>query len=184
MKARAVCGLATLVVAATAGWRCGPATSGSQVVALPPGQEGGVTPPPSAIFAEIRMLGGGTHDFRSVTLGIERIAVEVNGAAADVRPDHRAIDLASTSASVLGRFALPARGSKVHVALTLAAEGSWTRVGSAGPIDARGIPITFDATAEPIIARGAVEIRIDLGTSLVPDGAGKLALLPNLDIRF
>jgi len=48
----------------------------------------------------------------------------------------------------------------------------------------RYLPITFDATAEPIIARGAVEIRIDLGTSLVPDGAGKLALLPNLDIRF
>jgi len=74
--------------------------------------------------------------------------------------------------------------SAIFAEIHARAEGSWTRVGSAGPIDARGIPITFDATAEPIIARGAVEIRIDLGTSLVPDGAGKLALLPNLDIRF
>jgi len=184
MKPRVVCRVATLLLAAGAGWRCGPTSSVAPIGAVPPGQQGGVSPPQVATPAQIRILGVGTHDFRSVNVAIQGVTVEVNGAAVEVQPADRRIDLASASGWVAGQFALPAAGSKVHVTLTFAPDGSWARASSSGAIDARGIPIAFDATAEKILAHGSVEVRIDLGSSLVLDGGGRLALLPNLGIRF
>jgi len=156
---------------------CGGASS-SPVVPAPPAQDAG---PTGTVDLSIR--GIGTEGFDSVRLDLA-VTVHVDGLAVNVVPRQKTLDLASASPALIASFSVPASASSIHVSIDPAPAGAWKTSTGSGPIDARGLPISVDTQAAALLRRGAVEIRLDVGSSLQASGDGSLALLPDFGIYF
>ena len=140
--------------------------------------------PGGAGSVELSIRGVNAQSFGSVSLRIERVSVIIDGIAASVATRETALELASGTPMAAASFSLPESASTVHVAISVASAGDWKGAAGSGPIDARGLPISFDATATTVLRRGTVRIDLDVGTSLQPAGDSSMVLLPNSAIFF
>jgi hypothetical protein len=132
---------------------------------------------------DLSIRGIGTEGFDSVRLNVA-MTVQVDGLAANVMLRQATLDLASASPALITSFSVPVSASRVHVSIEPMPVGGWKSSTRSGPIDARGLPISFDATAAALLQRGAVEIRLDVGSSLQAAADGSLALLPDFGVYF
>jgi hypothetical protein len=165
------------LLATTACGGTGPAPAGTTTPAGDSGTGGART-------VELSIRGVDAQGLASVRVGVERVSVEVDGVAASVALRQPALELASGSPAVVASFSVPSWASSVRVAVELTPAGTWKGVAGSGPIDARGLPISFTGAAATMLQRGTLEIQMDAGASLQPLGAGMLALLPAFAIYF
>lgn len=160
-----------------------PKEASRDVPAAPPGAS---LPPttPSQPTVNLVLRGVDSSAYAGVHLDVERLTVEVDHAALPVTPAQAAVDLASAAGTSLGSFSLPAEAARVRISIVLAPTGTWHTRAGAGRIDARGLPISFDAAAADLSRHRVVEMQLNVATSLQPTDDGVAVLLPDVVIVF
>lgn len=139
-----------------------------------------VVPTTQAITADLRIRGAKSDGIYSAhfTAADLRILIDGNEVPFTLhRPD---VDVAQKDhAWKFASFELPPGAKVVQVLLAMDPdEGYFATDSEDGRIDAPGLPITFDAMAHLIEARGKVVVELDVERSLVPTAHGVRELLP------
>jgi hypothetical protein len=131
---------------------------------------------------ELSIRGVDTEGFSNARLDIDRVTVTIDGVVASVQMRQTALELALPTPAIAASFSMPKSASTIHVEIALTPAGVWEGVARSGSIDARGLPISFDTTANML--RNGVDIRLSVGNSLQTVGLREFALLPDITIYF
>lgn len=135
---------------------------------------------------ELRLRGTNTESYGAVLVPIRSLEVSTpTGEPLPVRLIARTVDLtAKDHAYLVGNFFVPEGASAVKVKLTFDDAGGWEQGGSAGALDTRVAPVSFEAPVDSLSERGRAVLLLDVGRSLQPTSQEERLLLPTLKVNY
>jgi hypothetical protein len=119
---------------------------------------------------ELRLQGSNAESYGAVLVPIRSLEVSTPaGEPLPVCPMARTVDLtAEGHAYLVGYFFVPEEVSAVKVKLTFDDAGAWEQGGSAGTLDTRVAPVSFEAPVDSLVEHGRAVLLLDVGRSLQP----------------
>ncbi|MFL5350106.1 MAG: hypothetical protein ACJ8AT_35460 [Hyalangium sp.] len=182
LKTNWVCALAMLAAACGDGKSHEPQSTPSAAVEEKAPE---VPAQPSNSRLELRLTGTNAGTTSTVLLGVRDIRVAYAGRELRVDMAKEPMDLSDGQRTWLaGTFDVPAEADTIQVALYLDDYGGFVDAAGSGEIDARGLPIRFEAPVKRLRASGRAVVSLDLGRSLMDAGEERKVLLPQYGVSY
>jgi hypothetical protein len=140
-------------------------------------------------YAGLYLQGVARGEYTSVLVNVGDLKITADGQELALSFSKETPDLAATGATSLANFRVPKGAQNIEVALRLDDWGGFEYGGDvsakgAGYIDVRNPVMRFQAPVSWLQERGHAVVAFDRSRSLVPVSAGRLALVPQMQVLY